>query len=172
MRKLAIFALILALALSVAGCSGEKEEGAKSADQSAFTWQIEIRSVEVRESLHTDAGVQQYDGSVLDVAYDDAPGDGNAYLILTLTVTKSATGGGGFKWEQLSVLDAEGNAYARMENDAFLTSHTYKRMPGTALQIGENKGSICFELPAEAAKGALTLQYDAGEEGINALTIQ
>lgn len=163
--------LLLAIALGCAACSKDAAKEGAASDQSKFTWQIDLRQAEVRESLHTDAGVTQYDGDVLDVAYDDAPEEGKVYLILTLTVTKAVAGGGAFEWSRLSVCDADGNSYGRMENDAFLASHTYKRMPGTPLQIGENKGSICFELPADATKGTLTLVYDAEDEGENALPI-
>ncbi len=152
--------------------TGEDGEGEEMAAGGDFTWQIELRGAEVKESLHTDAGVPQYDGEVLDVAFDNEPTEGYKFLILTLTVTKNAAGGGAFKWENLSVVDADGNTYSRMENDSFLDSHAYKRMAGTALQIGENKGSICFEIPVEVADGTLTLRYDAGEEGINEISIQ
>lgn len=145
------------------------EEGSEGGE---FTWQIELRGAEVKESLHTDAGVPQYDGEVLDVAFDNAPSEGCSFLILTLTVTKGAAGGGAFQWDNLTVVDESGNAYKRMENDSFLDSHAYKRMAGTSLQIGENKGSICFEIPTESAQGKLTLRYDAGDEGINEIAIQ
>lgn len=137
-----------------------------------FTWQIELRGVEVKESLHTDAGVPQYDGEVLDVAFDNEPAEGCSFLILTLTVTKSAAGGGAFDWDKLTVVDESGNAYNRMENDSFLDSHAYNRMAGTSLQIGENKGSICFEIPTDVINGKLVLNYDAGDEGINSIEIQ
>ena len=170
MKKILSVLLLIALMFSLCACSSKKEETAAPAaasDQSAFTWQIEVRQCEVKDKLHTDAGVQQYEGDVLDVAYDNAPAEGSSFVVLTLTVAKAAAGGGSFDWKKLSIQDAGGNAYSRMENDSFLSNHTYKRMAGTALQIGENKGSICFEIPAAAAKGALTLCYDAGDQGIN-----
>lgn len=150
----------------------EAVETAASEGSGAFTWQIELRGAEVKESLHTDAGVPQYDGEVLDVAFDNEPAEGCSFLILTLTVTKSAAGGGAFDWDKLTVVDENGNAYNRMENDSFLDSHAYRRMAGTSLQIGENKGSICFEIPTEVASGKLVLNYDAGDEGINSIEIQ
>ena len=149
--KKAIAILLLAIfAFSLCGC-GKKAETAAASDQSKFTWQIEVSKAEVRDKLHTDEGIAQYDGGISDVAYDNAPAAGNSFVILTLTVTKAQAGGGGFDWKKLTLKDADGNSYSRMENDSFLSSHTYKRMPGTALQIGENKGSICFEIPAKAA---------------------
>lgn len=178
MKRALSLILIAALALCLCACgSKEVQKEAPAAavtasDQSQFTWQIELRDSAIKDALHTDAGVTQYDGGVLDVAYDNAPASGNKFLILTLTVTKAAAGGGSFDWKKLSVQDSDGNSYVRMENDAFLSTHTYKRMPGTALQIGENKGSICIEIPAKTAEGTLTLVYDAGDQGMNKLPIQ
>lgn len=166
MKKIIAIALLIAMMLTLCAC-GKKAETAVASDQSKFTWQIQVNKTEVFDKLHTDAGIAQYDGGITDVAYDNAPSEGNCYVVLTMVVTKAAAGGGSFDWKKLSLKDADGNAYARMENDSFLSNHTYKRMAGTALQIGENKGSICFEIPASAAKSALTLCYDAGDQGVN-----
>lgn len=171
MKKILAIILMLALAITLAAC-GKEEQKIIASDQSKFTWQIELRGSEVKDKLHTDAGVAQYDGGVMDVDYDEIPADGSRFLILTLTVTKSKAGGGAFDWKKLCVQDASGNSYSRMENDAFLSNHTYNRMPGTALQIGENKGSICIEIPTDAVGGPLVLVYDAGDEGKNILPIQ
>lgn len=168
--KRIIAALLLAALLPVLCACGRGQESVS--DQSAFTWQIQLLGHEVKGALHTDAGVPQYDGAVLDVAYDNAPSEGCTFLILTLDIQKSRTGGDSFDWQKLAVRDADGNAYPRMADDAFLSSHTYNRLPGTALQIGGSRGSICFEIPEKAAKGKLTLVYDAGDEGKNTLPIQ
>ena len=164
--------LCLAMVLTACGGGGSKQAAVKDSDQSAFTWQIELRAHDVKDKLHTDEGVPQYEGDVLDVAHDNAPSEGNVFLILTMTITKSKTGGGAFDWGKLSVVDADGNRYSRMDNDSFLSVHTYNRLPGTALQIGENKGSICLEIPEKVSKGGLQLEYDAGDEGTNTITIQ
>ena len=167
MKKAIALLLLVALSITLCAC-GKKTETVAASDQSKFTWQIQVASTEVKDKLHTDEGIAQYDGGISDVAYDNTPAEGNSFVILTMTVTKAQAGGGSFDWKKLSLKDAEGNSYSRMENDSFLSSHTYKRMPGTALQIGENKGSICFEIPSKAAAGSLRLCYDAGDEGINA----
>ena len=166
MKKAIAIVLLAILTLSFCAC-GKKAEPVTASDQSKFTWQISVTKAEVKDKLHTDEGIAQYDGGITDVSYDDVPAEGNSYVVLTLVVSKAAAGGGSFDWKKLSLKDAEGNSYSRMENDSFLSNHTYKRMPGTALQIGENKGSICFEIPEKAAEGSLALCYDAGEEGIN-----
>ena len=170
MKRWMCVALLLAVIMGLTACGGGKE--VKDSDQSRFTWQIELRNSEVKASLHTDEGVQQYDGEVLNVSHDNAPTEGNVYLILTMTITKSRTGGSAFKWDNLTVVDQDGNTYHRMENDSFLSVHTYNRLPGTSLQIGENKGSICLEIPENAGKGNLKLCYDGGEEGVNTISIQ
>ena len=166
MKKAIAILLLILLSLGLCSC-GKKAETVTASDQSRFTWQLQLSSAEIKDKLHTDEGIAQYDGGISDIAHDNAPAEGNSFVILTLTVTKAQAGGGGFDWKKLSLKDADGNSYSRMENDSFLTNHSYKRMPGTALQIGENKGSICFEIPAKAAQGALTLCYDAGDQGIN-----
>lgn len=170
MKRWMCVALLLAVIMGLTACGGGKE--VKDSDQSRFTWQIELRNSEVKASLHTDEGVQQYDGEVLNVAHDNAPSEGNVFLILTLTINKSAVGGGGFDWTKLSVRDEKGNAFPRMADDSFLSSHTYHRLQGTKLQIGESKGSICFEIPEGVSKGHLRLEYDAGDEGVNTIAIQ
>ena len=156
---------LLLLALTLSACAGAPE--AADVQESPFTWSISVSKAEKREALHTDAGVQQYDGSILGVAYDEQPSDGCVFVILTMTVTKNRSGANAFRWENLTLTSADGTAYARMEDDSFLSLHTYRRMPATDLMIGENKGSICFELPeAQASSEPLTLRYDAGDEGI------
>ncbi len=170
MKRIITALLLAALLLGLCACG--RGQTRTASDQSAFTWQIQLLGYEVKTALHTDAGVPQYDGAVLDVAYDNAPSEGCTFLILTLDIQKSRAGGGGFDWQKLTVRDADGNAYSRMADDAFLSSHTYNRLPGTALQIGGSRGSICFEIPEKAAKGEMTLVYAAGDEGENTLPIQ
>lgn len=118
----------------------------------------------MKDSLHTEAGVTQYDGSVASVPYDNLPSAGKIYLIIELTITKEKPGGKAFTWSDLWVVDAQGNRYHRMEDDTFLTSHTYNRMVGTDMRLGANQGVICFEIPKESAGELLTLVYTS-EEG-------
>ena len=187
MRKLLTFFLALALVSACAGCGGgdksqevapvgtdaPAQTGSESAVASleGFPWTVELRGAEIKDSLYTQAGLKQYDGSIMDVDYSDSPSDGNVFLILTLTISKTATGGGQFQWDKLTVADGDGNTYSRMENDAFLQNHQYNRMASTPLQIGEHKGSVCFEVPADRAEGTFTLQYDAGDAGMLTLPV-
>lgn len=182
-KALSIFCALLLIFCCAACGAGTQENDASSASPmgevtpaaqelpttavlEGFPWQIEVRNCEVRETLHTQAGLPQYDGSILDVDYDNAPSSGCCYLILTLTAAKTETGGSAFDWANFSVADAAGDAHSRMEDDTFLQNHQYSRMPSTSLQLGETKGSICFEIPQEQAAGPFTLQYDAGDAGI------
>jgi len=112
MKKILSIALLICLVLTLCAC-GKKAESVTASDQSKFTWQIQVNKVEVKDKLHTDAGVPQYDGGITDVAYDNAPAEGNAYVILTMVVTKGQAGGGSFDWKKLSLKDADGNSYAR-----------------------------------------------------------
>ena len=181
-----IMAIILAalLTLACAGCGrnaaqeapsaseDENDSGSAAGTLEGFPWTMELLAAETKDSLHTVTGVRQYDGSTMDVEYDDAPADGDTFLILTLAITKTGTGGGTFDWAKLSIQDPDGNSYLRMENDTFLQNHNYNRMAGTPLQIGVNEGSVCFEIPAEAAGMVLTLWYDAGEMGTIELPVR
>ncbi len=187
MKKLFAFTLALTLALACVGCGGgDKSQEAAPAETDApaqaesesivaalegFPWTMELRGADVRESLFTQAGLKQYDGSIMDVDYSDSPSDGNVFLILTLIISKTATGGSQFAWDKLAVADGDGNTYSRMENDTFLQNHQYNRMASTPLQIGEHKGSVCFEVPADKAEGTFTLQYDAGDVGMLTLPV-
>lgn len=141
------------------------ESGSSTGTLEGFPWTIELLAAETQDALRTMTSVRQYDGSMMDVVYDDAPTEGKVFLILTLAITKTDSGSGSFAWSQLSIQEPDGNGYARMENDTFLQNHSYTRMAGTPLQIGKNEGSVCFEIPADTAGKALTLRYDAGEAG-------
>lgn len=165
-KRIGAALLAVAVALACAGC-GAKEAPAGSVTGSAegFPWTIELRAAKLCDALHTAAGVPQYDGGTLDVDYDDAPRAGCMFLILTFTITKTEAGGDAFEWDRLRVRGADGESYPRMEDDSFIQNHTYNRIAGTPLKIGENRGSACFEIPEAAAKGDLTLTYDAGEAG-------
>ena len=187
MRKLVAFILALLLALSCVGCGGgdksqdaapaetdapaQAESGSVTGTLEGFPWTVELRGADVRDSLYTQAGLRQYDGSIMNVDYSDSPSDGHVFLILTLTISKTAAGGSQFAWDKLTVADGDGNTYSRMENDTFLQNHQYNRMASTPLQIGEHKGSVCFEVPADKAEGPFTLQYDVGDAGMLTLPV-
>lgn len=184
MKRIFALSMALLLALACAGC-GARNVSRDAAPASAqgdsesavgtlegFPWSVELRGADVRDSLYTQAGLKQYDGSIMDVDYSDSPSAGHVFLILTLTINKAGTGGGQFEWDKLTVADEAGNTYGRMANDTFLQNHQYNRMAGTPLQIGEHKGSICFEVPAEQAGKTFTLQYDAGDAGLLTLSVE
>lgn len=157
---------------SASGSESENGLEATVGTLEGFPYTVELRDAQIKDALHTEAGVTQYDGSVVDVDYDNAPSSGNVFLILTLKIVKSGVGGGSFEWTKLSLLDEIGNTYSRMENDTFLQNHQYSRLASTPLQIGEHKGSICFEIPSVQANGTFTLQYDAGDAGVLTLSVR
>lgn len=181
-QGLSIFLIVLFLFVCVS-CGGNTNTKQESGDEissadivenksesvtgylEGFPWTVELTAEELKDTLHTEDSVQQYDGSFDDVNYDNAPTNGHTFLILTLTISKAGTGDSPFDWTKLCLLDEAGNAYNRMENDTFLQNHRYNRLASTPLQIGEYKGSICFEIPTNIANESLTLRYDAGDIG-------
>jgi hypothetical protein len=170
--------ILVFLMLVLGGCGGDATPGPvaeptsqpipvatpqATVDQSTFTWQISIVGAEVKEALHTEAGVTQYDGSVATMPYDNLPSTGRVFLIVDLVVSKARPGGKAFTWDNLVARDADGNLYHRMEDDTFLASHTYSRMAGTDLKLGTNNGVICFEIPQERADEGFSLVYTSDE---------
>ena len=83
------------------------------------------------------------------------------YLLVLLNIDKAQAGKEKFLWSDLSVVDADGNAYTRMANDTFLETHGLPRVKATDLSIGNNHGYICFEVPATVDASMLTLVYSA-----------
>ncbi len=169
-----ILVLLLILNLSACGPTVSIEANAKESpgiDQSKFTWQIEVINAVAAESLHTSTGIVQYDGSVQDMVFDDKPSSGNEFIIITMNINKAKAGGGKFVWGNLSLKDNAENKYYRMQDDDFLSDHTYKRLSGTDLSLGLLKGSICFEVPAGTDVSDYTLEYDTGSEGLNTIPL-
>ncbi len=155
--KLACFLLILPLSMLMAGCSS-----AQPTATSNLIWKIDLSKFDVKSKLESVQTVQQYVGST-DVVHQQYPGKGDVYLIMQVTVSKENTQPTPFDWSKLTVLDDAGNSYQRSSNNSFLELFNYTpRMTGLELQLGEYQGWICYEIPAQAANGKLTLVY-AGE---------
>ena len=168
--------LVLFFLMSLCACSSPAPQDktqmkAPISDQSKFTWQIKVISADTAGALNTMAGIGQYDGSVKDKSYDDAPSNGNEFLIVTLNINKAQVGGNKFVWENLSVKDNNKKAYHRMEDDTFLARHEYSRLAGTDLTLGESEGSVCFEIPAGKTVSDYMLVYNAGDEGENTIPL-
>lgn len=186
MKQILAISLTILIVLVCVGCgsdqntiqeissAGTSENTPESVTETleGFPWTVELRAAQIKDALHTEAGLEQYDGTIVDMDYDNAPSAGHVFLILTLTITKTGTGGSSFDWTKLSLLDEAGNVYNRMENDTFIQNHQYNRLASTPLQIGEHKGSICFEIPADQTEGTFILQYDAGDVGMLTLSVK
>ena len=142
--------------------TAEKNAANTDTNQGDTLWEIRIQEATTADSLQTTVPVTQYDGSVDQVPYSNAPADGHIYVLLHLDVVKAGKGTGSFSWDKVSLQDENGNCYTRI-NDSFLSDHGYDRMAGTDIKIGSKSGWICFEIPADSAEGALTLLYK--EEG-------
>lgn len=148
-----------------------QSDTAKPSDQSGFLWQITVAETVVYDELHTVTPVTQYDGSVVNINYDQVPGESNCYILVNLAVKKASAGNSVFSWADLVLQDAQGVSYNRHENDIFLSDHGYKRMVGSDLKLGTNEGWICFEVPKSAAEDVLTLIHHA-QEGENIVAVR
>ena len=171
-KTCAVLTALAASLLFVSACSssGQQTGSAEAAqsDPSAFEWGIQVKSSQVAGDLSETQTVQQYDGGVTQETVESEPGEGNVYLLLELAIEKQASDAASFEWKKLSVQDAAGNRYARMENDTFLESFGYSRIKSIDLTLGKNEGYACFEIPEESAAGDLVLVYEdtQGENGI------
>ena len=121
-------------------------------------WDIKVIASEMKDKLDTTTGVTQYDGSVANVAYDNNPKDGNAYVLVNLDIKKKGEGNKTLYWKNVSLIDDKGNKYNRIQ-DMFLQDHGYNRMPANDLKL-DNKGWIAFEVPATLKLDNLKLVYE------------
>jgi hypothetical protein len=139
---------------------------------SALTWQIQVSRFEIMDSLTAVESVTQYDGSKIDVTHSQTPEEGNVFLIMEVTITKTGAQSIPFDWQWLVVTDASGNSYHRVENDTFLEQFPYApRITGLELRLGEVSGWMCFEIPASITSRTLTLAYTA-EDSQQAIVLQ
>jgi Tfp pilus assembly protein PilP len=154
--KLADFLLVLPILLLLFGCSP-----AKPTANPNLVWKVDVLKSEVKDKLESIETVNQYVGST-DVLHQQYPAEGNVYLIMKVIISKQGTDPAPFDWTKLTVQDQAGNTYPRVSNDTFLEQFNYiPRMTGLEIKLGENEGWVCYEIPAQAAKGMLTLTYTA-----------
>ena len=156
--SLLLIELILASALLIA-CDFSSKTREPSKMIIDDSWIVRVIDVETRGSLTTKTQVKQYDGSMKDVDYDNEPSAGNIYCLINMSISKTAAGGSSFEWERLHIIGDDGMSYNRIE-DIFLSNHGYDRLPGTDLQIGDNNGWICFELPQDVKVQKLIYETD------------
>lgn len=156
--------LMSALLLLTVGCAAQAKAPAEAAStpaDSSLLWQISVEESEITDSISSTQAVVAYGGDVSQVSHSDAPTEGNVYLLVLLNIDKAQAGKDKFLWSDLSVVDADGNAYSRMANDTFLETHGLPRVKATDLSIGNNHGYVCFEIPATLDASKLKLVYSA-----------
>lgn len=145
------------------GCAAQAQVPAELTPEvdAALVWQITVEESEITSSISSTQAVVAYGGDVSQVSHSDQPSDGSVYLLVLMSIDKNQPGKEKFLWRELSVLDADGNTYARLENDTFLELHGLPRIKATDLSIGNNSGYICFEIPATSDFSKLMLVYAA-----------
>ncbi len=152
--KLAGIIAILTLSTLLFGCSAPKPTPDPN-----LTWSVNLLKYEVKDKLEITDTVTQYIGSTQEL-HQQYPDAGDVYLIMDLSVSKQNAESTSFDWSQLTVQDSAGKTYPRMSNDTFLEPFKYTpRMTGLVMIMGVNQGWVCYEIPAQAANGKLTLSY-------------
>ena len=154
--QLARFCLMLFLTAMLFGCS----PATPTADPN-LTWAVSLSKFDVKSKLEAVVTVKQYTGST-DELHHQYPNEGNVFLIMDLTISKQGAASDSFDWSKLTVQDSSGKSYPRSDNDSFLETYSYTpRLTGLPLQVGVHQGWVCYEIPEQAANGALTLRYTA-----------
>ena len=157
-----LIALMTALLFLCTGCATQAKTRAKEAKPDpSLVWQITVEESEITSSISSTKAFVAYGGDINQVSFSDQPSDGSVYLLVLMSIDKNQPGKDKFLWSDLSVMDKDGNVYARLENDTFLELHGLPRIKATDLSIGNNHGYVCFEVPATVDSSKLTLTYAA-----------
>ena len=160
------FFLLLVLSAALFGCAP-----ATPTANPNLTWAVSLSKYDVKSKLEAVVTVKQYTGST-DELHHQYPNDGDVFVILNLTINKQGTAQAAFDWSQLTVQDSSGKSYPRVANDSYLETYSYTpRLTGLPLQVGSHQGWVCYELPEQAANGALTLVY-SGEGSQQEITVK
>jgi hypothetical protein len=155
LAKIANFLILLPLSMLLFGCSP-----AKPTSNPALVWQVNLLKFEVKDKLESVQTVAQYNGTTEEL-HQQYPSKGDVYLIMDVNVSKQNTATTPFDWSKLTVQDNAGNKYQRTSNDTFLELYNYTpRITGLELQFGVYEGWLCYEIPAQAGNGKLTLIYN------------
>lgn len=164
--KQIVFLCLLAGLLSIGfGCKqGQATQPVPTATADpSWIWQISVEKSEMTDSVASTGDFVEYGGDVNTVSFSDEASKGNTYLFVLLHIDKAQPGKEKFLWSALSVVDADGVSYNRLENDTFLELHGLPRIKASDLSIGNNYGYICFEVPDSVDANGLTLIYSAGD---------
>ena len=162
---------ILLLTLSMgSGCSNAAATTAPDV-RTETAWEVTLTAFETTEDLSGTQTAQHYDGTSTTSDLAKKPAEGQTFLLVTLVVEKMKPGTGAFRWDDVRVEDAQGNAYVRLANDTFLESFGYHRIKSTDLTLGRNEGTACFEIPKAAASGPLVLVH-TGADGETRMTLR
>jgi len=160
-KRISVLLLVNVCCLSLFACGG----GAKSpVTEVVGNWKLTYVERIITDDLEAEQSAVQYSGETVQSQISEKPAQGNVFVLVRLIIEKEQSGAAAFSWDQLTIQDADGNRYARMENDSFLESYGYTRQKMTDLTLGKNEGYICFELPDQAASGTITLCYEAEDD--------
>lgn len=150
------------LLLFSAGCGSETKN-------EQLSWTINVQECQLQDKLEAVDDVRQYDGSIAKVPHSNVPGAENVFLLVKLDVKKNVAGNHPLKWQDVTLQDSKGNSYNRIQ-DVFLADYKYERLSATDLTL-DGSGWICFEIPADLAKGDMKLVY-ADDDSKNVMIVK
>jgi hypothetical protein len=163
--------LLIVLVVSCTAAYGCNGRTSPETDQSSFPWAITVEQWKVFSRLEAVHSEVQYDGTALKKEYEQKPGSDMVYLILDMTLVKQAGSTIVFSWKDVYILDSQGRKHYRHESDGFLELFDMKRIKAVDLNLGHHQGSVCFEVPQEAAKRPLVLVHET-PVGQNAIPLR
>lgn len=158
-RKALVALMLCALLMAVCHAEAPAED-APVYDATVSGWHIAVEDAMVRQSMQNVTVELGYTDVSTDEFVQTAP-EGKLFCLVKLYIEKAGSKEK-IEWEKLTLTDAEGNVYSRIE-DNFIEEMGMKRMPGTPLNFGASEGWIAFEID-EAAEG-LVLSYLFEAEG-------
>lgn len=129
-------------------------------DVSVAGWKMTVDNVLIDSSLSHASTTLGYTNTDTGIFEKDAS-EGNVFVLIKMTITKDGSTEN-IEWENMSLSDAAGNRYHRIE-DTFIEDLNMKRIPGTTLNFGSYEGWFAFEVPESASDLVLTYTFENEE---------
>lgn len=148
--------LVVSLLLPHMAVMSEAVDGTSGSSQG----NILVTDYEIRDKLYTKALEQIYDGTYVEVDYENTPKSGYNYLLVKLEIVPNGSIGADDFIAQIGK-----QSYPRVLEDSFLSDHNYAGL-GHQEIITKTSGWIVFEIP-QSAEGPETWKIVNGRISAN-----